>query len=152
MPAYDVDIWTDGSTAGYAAILIGHGKAKLVYGPLSNATNSRCEMMAIIRGIELVKRPSNITIHSDSQFIVKGWNEWRHGWARKGWRKADGRHVANLPLWKRMIAAAEDHQVTMVHVRGHQGDELNETADIYAGFGNTIDSERVECPLVGAMI
>ena len=152
MRRHDVDIWTDGSTAGYAAILICNGKTKLVYGHLDDATSSRCEMMAIIRGLELLTAASNVTIHSDSQFIVRGWEEWLPGWKRKGWRKADGKPVANLQLWKRMKRAAHTHMVSMVHLRGHQGDELNETADIYAGLGNTIEGERVECPLVGAML
>jgi ribonuclease HI len=95
-------------------------------------TNQIAELTAAIEGLTLVPAGAAVELVSDSQYVLKGLTEWRAGWERKGYRNSKGDPVANLALWKRLFAAADQRRVSVRWVRGHNGDRCNEKADALA--------------------
>lgn len=98
-------------------------------------TNNRMELMGVIQGLKLLKAPTTLTLTTDSQYVIKGFNEWLPGWKKKGWRTASKEPVKNVDLWKELEAAATGHQIEWVWVRGHAGHPGNERADQLANKG-----------------
>jgi ribonuclease HI len=92
-------------------------------------TNNRMELMAAIAALEVLERPAEITIVTDSTYLRDGVAKWIHGWKRNGWKTADRKPVKNADLWQRLDAARARHDVTWEWVRGHAGHEQNERAD-----------------------
>ncbi len=88
--------------------------------------------MAAIAGLEALKRPCDVRLHSDSQYLRDGITKWIHSWKQRGWRTAGKKPVKNVDLWQRLEAAAQRHQVDWVWVRGHAGHPENERADALA--------------------
>lgn len=137
MPA-DVIIYCDGAClgnpgpGGYAALLLlskDKNKERVVAGYEDMTTNNRMELMGAIAGLRALKRPCNVAIYCDSQYVVKGMSEWIKNWLRSGFKTAAKKPVANADLWQDLVNAAEPHQVSWRWVRGHSGDELNERVD-----------------------
>jgi ribonuclease HI len=137
-----VEIYTDGSArgnpdgpGGYGAVLrYIDTKGQLHERELSQGykrtTNNRMEMMAAIAALELLRRPCEVELHSDSQYLVKAFNDhWIDSWIKKGWKRGKNEPVKNVDLWKRLLAAMEPHRVTYIWVKGHVGNELNERCD-----------------------
>ena len=87
------------------------------------------ELMAAIAALEALKRPCEVDLHTDSQYLRDGITSWIHGWKRNGWRTADKKPVKNVDLWQRLDAAIARHTVHWHWVRGHAGHDLNERAD-----------------------
>ena len=110
-----VEIFTDGACkgnpgpGGWGAILRAGNKEKELWGGEKATTNNRMELMAAIRAIEALKRPINGKIYTDSQYVLKGINEWIHGWKRNGWKTADKKPVKNCLLYT--SDAADDREV-----------------------------------------
>lgn len=131
----EIEIYTDGACSGnpgpggWGAILRAKGVEKELSGGEKDTTNNRMEMMAVIAALEAVTRPCNITITTDSQYVMKGMTEWLAGWKAKNWRTANKKPVKNADLWQRMEAAAVPHKLQWQWVRGHQGHAENERAD-----------------------
>jgi ribonuclease HI len=128
-----VDIWTDGSCrpnpgkGGYAAILRNaEGHEKQVRGAELHTTNNRMELIAAISGLEALKRPCRVTMHSDSEYVCLGMTDWLPKWKTNRWRTNAGGPVVNADLWRRLVAAAAAHQVEWRLVKGHAGDPMNE--------------------------
>lgn len=96
----------------------------------ADTTNNRMELMAAIEALRALEDDQTVTVFTDSQYLVKGMNEWRHGWIRKNWKD-----VKNVELWKDLIAAAARHRSRFVWVRGHNGHAGNERADRLANEG-----------------
>ena len=94
-------------------------------------TNNRMELMGVITGLEALKRPCDVEIISDSQYVVNAFNQnWIEGWIKRGWKNAQKKPVANPDLWKRLLAAVEKHDsVTWTWIKGHAGHEFNERCD-----------------------
>ena len=136
-----VDIWTDGSSlgnpgpGGWAAILLcedasGEEHRLELSEGYGLTTNNRMELLAPAKALEALKRPCSVTVHSDSQYVVKAHTDgWIAGWLARGWTGARKRPVANVDLWRRLLAAEAPHEVRYLWVRGHEGTELNERAD-----------------------
>lgn len=128
-------IYTDGACrgnpgpGGWGAILRYNGHEKTLYGAEPMTTNNRMELMAAIRALESLKRPCRVRITTDSRYVQKGITEWLADWKRRGWRTAAKKPVKNADLWKRLDAAAADHDVRWHWVRGHSGHRENELAD-----------------------
>jgi len=128
-------IYTDGACSGnpgpggWGAILIfGEHERELCGGePLT--TNNRMEIMAAIEGLEALKRPCSVDLHTDSQYLRQGITQWIAGWKARGWRTADKKPVKNEDLWKRLDLARARHDVRWHWVKGHAGHPLNERAD-----------------------
>jgi ribonuclease HI len=130
-----VEVWTDGGCkpnpgpGGWAAIMTFRNVVKELSGAEPQTTNNRMELTAAAAALESLKRPCHVVIHTDSQYLQNGITRWITGWVRKGWKGSVGDPVANVDLWKRILAAAEVHRVEWRWVRGHDGNDMNERAD-----------------------
>ncbi len=130
-----VAIWTDGGCrpnpgpGGWSAILTFRNVVKELSGAEPATTNNRMELTAAATALESLKRPCHVVVHTDSQYLKNGITRWSSGWVRKGWRSAAGDPVANIDLWKRILAAQKTHRVEWKWVRGHDGNDMNERAD-----------------------
>jgi ribonuclease HI len=102
---------------------------KELYGGEPATTNNRMELMAAIMALEALKRPCEVELTTDSEYVKKGITEWISGWKRRGWRTADRKPVKNADLWQRLDAAQSRHEVRWHWVRGHTGHPENERAD-----------------------
>jgi ribonuclease HI len=142
-----VDIFTDGACSGnpgpggWGAILRFGEVEKELMGSEAPTTNNRMELMAAIAGLEGLKRPCRVRVHTDSQYLRDGIMKWIHGWKKNGWRTADKKPVKNADLWQRLDAAAKKHEVEWFWVKGHAGHPENERADALARAG--VEQARV---------
>jgi ribonuclease HI len=133
--------YTDGACAGnpgpggWGAILISGSHRKEINGGEAATTNNRMELMAAISALEALKAPSQVELHTDSEYVQKGISTWIHGWKRKGWRTAAGSPVKNVELWRRLDEAQQRHEVAWKWLRGHAGHAENERADELAREG-----------------
>ena len=98
-------------------------------------TNNRMELMAAISALEALKKPSKLTIVTDSNYVKDGITKWIHGWKRNGWRSAAKKPVKNAELWQRLDEATHRHDITWEWIRGHTGHPENERADELARQG-----------------
>ena len=136
-----VEIFTDGACSGnpgpggWGALLRWRDTVKELKGGERETTNNRMEMMAAIRALEALKRPSQVQLHTDSTYLRDGITKWIHGWKKKGWKTANKKPVKNVDLWQRLEAAMERHQVEWHWVKGHAGHPENERADALAREG-----------------
>jgi len=133
-----VEIFTDGACrgnpgpGGWGAILR-HGETEReLSGAESATTNNRMELMAAIRALEALKRPCEVTLTTDSQYVKNGITEWLPQWKKRGWKTAGRQPVKNQELWERLEAASARHRVHWKWIRGHTGHPENERADALA--------------------
>ncbi|MBQ8380124.1 MAG: ribonuclease HI [Clostridia bacterium] len=131
-----VILYTDGACSGnpgpggYGAILIYNGIEKEVSGGEKNTTNNKMEMMAVIKGLEMLKEPCEVEVYSDSAYVVNSIEKgWIYSWKKNGWKKADKKEVKNIDLWEKLLKLMETHKVTFLKVKGHADDELNNRCD-----------------------
>ena len=130
-----VEIFTDGSClgnpgpGGYGALLRYKGHEKALSEGFFLTTNNRMELLAAIVALETLKRPCDIVLTTDSQYVRQGITQWIHTWKRRGWRKADKSQVVNVDLWQRLDAAITRHQIDWQWVKGHAGHPENERCD-----------------------
>ncbi len=95
-------------------------------------TNNRMELMAVIAGLEALTQPTIVDLYSDSQYVLKGLNEWMEGWKKRGWRTAAKKPVKNAELWKRLDELQGVHELHYHWIEGHAGHVDNERADALA--------------------
>ena len=134
-----VNVYTDGACrgnpgrGGWGAILVYGAKEKELSGGEPETTNNRMELSAVIAALSALKEPCEVTVTTDSQYVVnaieKGWLE---GWRKNGWRKSDRGAVLNVDLWKALDEQLARHEVSFVWVRGHNGHPYNERCDTLA--------------------
>jgi len=140
-----VTIYTDGSArgnpdgpGGYGTILSyidsnGTEHLREYSQGYKKTTNNRMELLAAIVGLEALIKPCDVTLYSDSQYLVKAFNDnWLEGWIKKGWKRGKNEPVKNVDLWKRLLRAMEAHNVEFVWVKGHAGHPQNERCDVLA--------------------
>lgn len=134
----------ENSIGGYGVILQYGEHIKEIYKGERNTTNNIQELKGAIATLEAIKSTNiPIKIHCDSAYVVNGMNQWVKGWKKKGWKKGDGKIPENLELWKRLdeLASLQD-SVEFVKVKGHNGNEGNELADLLANRAmDEIESE-----------
>jgi ribonuclease HI len=136
-----VTIYSDGACkgnpgpGGWGAILISGGHRKDIWGGETLTTNNRMELMAAIQALEVLKKPCEVELHTDSKYVLQGITEWLRGWKARGWKTADKKPVKNEDLWRRLDEARLRHDVKWKWVKGHAGHELNEHADALANRG-----------------
>jgi ribonuclease HI len=130
-----VIIHTDGACSGnpgpggWGVILQWNGRTRELNGGEAHTTNNRMELMAAIMALETLKRPCDVDLHTDSEYLRQGITGWIHGWKRNGWKTAEKKPVKNADLWQRLDAAVGRHTIHWHWVRGHAGHDLNERAD-----------------------
>jgi ribonuclease HI len=133
-----IDIFTDGACSGnpgpggWAAILRTGAHEKELSGGEKLTTNNRMELTAVIRGLEALKRASEVVIHTDSRYVMDGVTQWLARWKRNGWKTSDKKPVKNEDLWRELDAQCARHQIRWRWVRGHSGHAENERADALA--------------------
>jgi len=105
---------------------------KTISGGARQTTNNRMEMTAAIMALETLKRPCNVQINTDSQYLMLGITKWLPSWKKRGWVTAQKTPVKNADLWQRLEKAASQHHVTWNWIRGHTGHEENDLVDSLA--------------------
>jgi ribonuclease HI len=138
-----VEIYTDGAwkgnpgPGGWGALLKAGRTEKELFGGEAQTTNNRMELMAVIQALRALKRPCEVSLHVDSQYVLKGMTEWLPGWKAKGWRTAAKQPVKNVELWKALddLVNQAGHRIAWHWVRGHDGNPGNERADALANRG-----------------
>ena len=134
-----VEIYADGACrgnpgpGGWGALLTIDGHEKELYGGERHTTNNRMELTAVIRALESLKKSgTSACVYTDSQYVIKGIEEWVGGWKARGWRTADKKPVKNQDLWEQLDALAARHSLKWHWVRGHSGNAGNERVDALA--------------------
>ena len=133
-----IEIFTDGACTGnpgpggWGAILRAGGQEKELSGGEKATTNNRMELMAAIKALEALKKPSEITLFTDSRYVMDGVTKWIFNWKKNGWKTADKKPVKNEDLWRALDAAVLPHKITWKWVKGHAGHPENERVDALA--------------------
>lgn len=138
-----VEIYTDGACkgnpgpGGWGALLLSGSTEKELFGGELATTNNRMELTAVIEALAALKKPCQVTLYLDSEYVRKGITEWLAGWKARGWRTAAKQPVKNQDLWQRLDAllAQSAHQIDWRWVKGHAGNPGNERADALANCG-----------------
>jgi ribonuclease HI len=137
----DIDIFTDGACrgnpgpGGWGVILRSGSHEKELFGGEQSTTNNRMELRAAIEGLAALKRPSRVTITTDSQYVRQGITQWIEGWKRNQWRTSAKKPVKNQDLWQLLDELTCRHEGTWEWVKGHSGHPDNELADVLANRG-----------------
>ena len=130
-----VEIFTDGACKGNPGpggwgVLLRMGRhEKELSGGEPDTTNNRMELTAAIKGLEALIEPCEVTLHSDSKYVLDGITKWVEGWKRRGWVNASKKPVRNADLWHDLIEAAERHRIDWRWVKGHSGHAENDRVD-----------------------
>lgn len=139
--AEQVIIYTDGACkgnpgpGGWGVLLQYKGLEKELYGGERETTNNRMELMAAIKALEALKKPSSVDLHTDSKYVLQGITEWMDNWKKRGWKTAAKKPVKNEDLWRRLDASIGKHQINWTWVKGHSGISGNDIADKLANMG-----------------
>lgn len=135
----NVDIYTDGACSGnpgkggWGAVLVYGNTEKEISGGDSDTTNNRMELTAVIRALQLLKMPCNVTLTTDSKYVCDAINQqWVYSWKKNGWKKSDKKPALNVDLWEELLPLLEIHNVTFNWVKGHNGHPYNERCDSLA--------------------
>ena len=134
-----VDIYSDGACSGnpgpggYGTIIVFKKIEKEISGGEASTTNNRMELLGAIVGLEALKEPCDVTLTSDSKYLVDAVTKgWAKTWRAKGWVKGDKKPAANPDLWQRLLDLLEIHDVKFVWIKGHAGHPYNERCDALA--------------------
>ena len=133
-----VDIYTDGACrgnpgpGGWAALLSAGGREKEISGAQPQTTNNRMELQAVIEALQALKKPVDVRLYTDSQYVRRGILEWLPQWKARGWKTADRKPVKNQDLWQQLETAAARHRIEWHWVPGHAGVPGNERCDVLA--------------------
>ena len=138
-----VVLYTDGACSGNPGpggwgFILDHpasGRRLEKSGGEEATTNNRMELMAVIEGLSMLKRPTSVEIVSDSTYVLKGLSEWMAGWKANGWRRKEGGRLAevkNVDLWQRLDELKQLHSLTFTKIKGHSGHSENERCDAMA--------------------
>ena len=133
-----VELFTDGAClgnpgpGGWGVLLRAGTRERELSGGEALTTNNRMELMAAIAGLEALKRPCEVVLTTDSQYVKLGVEQWMARWRANGWRTSDRKPVKNQDLWERLAAALASHRVTWHWVKGHAGHAENERVDVLA--------------------
>ena len=141
MTTEKIELYTDGACSGNPGpggwgVLLRMGEhEKELFGGEAETTNNRMELTAVIEGLRALKRPVKAEIYTDSQYVMKGMNEWIKGWKARGWKTASKEPVKNVDLWQALDTECARHDLKWHWVKGHAGHVENERADALARRG-----------------
>ena len=136
-----VEMFTDGACRGNPGkggwgVLLRFGEAeKELYGGEVFTTNNQMELMAVIMGLEALKKPCRVVITTDSKYVLSGITEWMPNWKKRNWKTANKKPVLNAELWRRLDSLVSQYEVSWQWVKGHSGHPENEIADQLANRG-----------------
>jgi len=132
----EVTIYTDGAAepnpgpGGYGVVLLCGPHRKELSGGFARTTNNRMEILAAIKGLEALKTPCKVRLHSDSQYLVNAMTEgWARRWQAKGWKRNRHDKAVNPDLWEQLLKLCDTHEVEFIWVKGHAGHRENERCD-----------------------
>lgn len=135
----DVLIYTDGSclcnpgSGGLGVILKHEGNLKEIAKGYYRTTNNRMELLAVITGLEALKINCDVTLYTDSQYVVNSINKkWLESWKKHNWIKSNGKRVTNIDLWERLIPLLSKHNVKFIWIKGHATNRDNNRCDMLA--------------------
>lgn len=147
-----VELFTDGACSGnpgkggYGAILRYKGKSKEFSEGFIRTTNNRMEILAVIVGLEALNEPCNVSVYSDSKYVVDAINQgWVYKWEAKGWMRTPKEPALNVDLWERLLVLLEEHNVEFHWVKGHNGHPENERCDrlaVAAAAGENLSEDE----------
>lgn len=148
-----LDIYTDGAcsgnpgSGGYGVVMIYKGARKELSQGYKTTTNNRMEALAVIKALEALKEPCEVTLYSDSKYVVDSITKgWVYNWKKKNWIKSDKKKALNVDLWERLLPLLEKHNVEFVWVKGHADNVENERCDELARMaiasGNLLEDEN----------
>lgn len=152
-----VVIYTDGACSGnpgaggYGVVLIYGGTKRELSEGYRLTTNNRMEVLAVIKGLEALKEPCQVTLYSDSKYVVDAIQKgWVTKWKANGWYRNKKERASNVDLWERLLVQLERHQVTFQWVKGHADNPGNERCDELArgaiAAGNLLEDENYQMP------
>lgn len=131
-----VNIYTDGACkgnpgpGGWGAILEYKGKRHELSDGASSTTNNRMELSAVIASLSVLTEPCEVTLTSDSRYVVDAVEKgWLYGWKKRGWKKSDNTPALNVDLWEKLLPLLSFHKVNFVWIKGHNGHPENERCD-----------------------
>jgi ribonuclease HI len=131
-----VEIYTDGACSGnpgpggYGVVLKYGEHIKELSGACENTTNNRMELLAVIKGLEALKRPCEVVLYSDSKYIVDAMNKgWVKGWQARGWMRSNKQPAKNSDLWKKILELSSQHKIEWIWVKGHADNKWNNRCD-----------------------
>ena len=131
-----VIIYTDGGCdpnpgpGGYGIVLCYGKTRKTLSGGFRHTTNNRMEIYAAIRALESLKEPCQVTLYSDSSYLVQSMQQgWVKQWKENNWMRTPNERAVNADLWERLLELCEIHNITFVWVKGHAGNKENEVCD-----------------------
>lgn len=135
-----VQLFTDGACSGNPGpggwgFILRHpssGQQREESGGQAQTTNNQMELMAVIAGLEALKKTSQVEVITDSVYVAKGASEWMPGWKKRGWQRRQGKQlkpVKNVELWQRLDKLLAEHHVHFTVVKGHSGHSENERCD-----------------------
>lgn len=134
-----IDLFTDGACSGnpgpggWGTILRCKGTEKELSGGEAKTTNNRMELLAVINGLSALNRRCDVTIYTDSQYVVNGITKgWAESWKKNGWIKKDKKPALNADLWDMLLTLLAQHQYKFVWLKGHAGHPENERCDAMA--------------------
>ena len=134
----NIILYTDGACSGnpgkggWGAILFYGDHKKELSGGEQATTNNRMELTAVIEALKTLKEACHIHLYTDSQYVIKGFNEWLPGWIERGWKNSSKKDVSNVDLWKQLLELTKIHQIKWIWVKGHAGHVENERVDALA--------------------
>lgn len=131
-----VEIYTDGACSGnpgpggYGVVLLYNGNRKELSEGFKLTTNNRMEVLAVIKGLEALKQPCEVTLYSDSKYVVDAIEKgWVKKWKANGWKRNKTEMASNIDLWEKLLTLLEVHKVKFVWVKGHAANVENERCD-----------------------
>lgn len=136
-----VMMFTDGACkgnpgpGGWGVVLEYRGHVRELSGGEEDTTNNRMELMAVIKGLQALKRRCDVELFTDSKYVQQGIDEWLSKWKANGWRSSSGKNVKNSDLWLQLDELVQQHTVIIHWVKGHSGHQGNERADALANIG-----------------
>ena len=148
-----LDIYTDGAcsgnpgSGGYGVVMLYKGARKELSQGYKTTTNNRMEALAVIKALEALKEPCEVTLYSDSKYVVDSITKgWVYNWKKKNWIKSDKKKALNVDLLERLLPLLEKHNVEFVWVKGHADNVENERCDELARMaiasGNLLEDEN----------
>jgi ribonuclease HI len=131
----EVVLYGDGACSGnpgpggWGVVMLYEGRQKELSGSVELTTNNQMELMAAIKGLEALKEPCEVTLYTDSKYVVQGMTDWVKDWIVRGWKTSSKKPVKNLELWQRLVELSKNHKVVFKWVKGHDTNPYNNRCD-----------------------